>query len=346
MRGPAVLLLAFTVTACGVGFWMAKPYRSFSGPVLVDLPVGTGARAMAELLERKGIIQHRSQLLLVRALRPSAKLQAGEYKFDQAATVWEVFERIVRGDVVYYDLTIPEGYNMFEIARAVEDAGIASAGEFLKAARDASLVTDLAPRAVNLEGYLFPSTYRFTRSTTARRLCQQMTAGFRKQWTQLGGGDAHYTVTLASMVEKETSIASERSLVASVYANRLRLGMRLECDPTTIYAAILAGKWRGTLFRSDLERDHPYNTYQRVGLPPGPIANPGLAALRAALRPAETSYLYFVAEAGASGAHRFSTDYSGHLKAVTEYRRGEKRKTGKESRSARMGGSKRAAGSR
>ena len=187
------------------------------------------------------------------------------------------------------------------------------------------MIRDLDPAATSLEGYLFPSTYRLTRRTTATQLTRLMVDQFRKAWKQAGAtpdDGAHRIVTLASLVEKETAVPEDRPRVASVYANRLRLGMKMDCDPTVIYAALLDGRYRGTIYRSDLENPSPYNTYLHPGLPPGPIANPGLASLKAALRPEQTSYLFFVAKPDGSGGHVFSESMAAHNAAVQAYRSG------------------------
>ncbi|HEX6894088.1 MAG TPA: endolytic transglycosylase MltG, partial [Bryobacteraceae bacterium] len=214
---------------------------------------------------------------------------------------------------------------MFDIAGLLGQFDFLKPDDFLKAARDPSVIHDLAPQAPSLEGYLFPSTYRLTRNTTARDLCQMMTDQFRKQWRQLSksGQDSPVsdTVTLASLVEKETAVPAERPLVASVFQNRLHLGMPLDCDPTTIYAAELDQRYHGTIYKSDLQSNNAYNTYQHTGLPPGPIANPGAAALKAAMAPAATDYLYFVAKADGSGTHHFSKTVDEHNRAVQSYRR-------------------------
>ncbi len=299
-------------------------YAGFAGETFVEIPRGTGSAGMARLLAEAGVVRYRWQFLLARALKPRARLQAGEYRFNRPASTWEVFDRIARGDVFYLALTVPEGSNMFDVAAALEAIGALPAEEFLRAARDPGLIRDLAPQAPTLEGYLFPDTYRITRHTTARQLCRQMTDRFRQAWASLNAAaEVHPTVTLASLIEKETARAEERPLVASVLLNRLRLGLPLQCDPTTIYAALLEDRYRGAIFRSDLESRQRYNTYQHPGLPPGPIANPGLESLKAALRPAKTDYLYFVALPDGSGAHKFSKDWTAHERAVARYRRAE-----------------------
>ncbi len=181
------------------------------------------------------------------------------------------------------------------------------------------------PRRLRLKGISSLSTYRLVRSTTAQQIAREMTTQFRKAWEQAGGGntDVNRLVTLASLVEKETAVPAERADVASVYTNRLKIGMKLDCDPTTIYAAMLEGRYRGTIYRSDLDSPNPYNTYRNAGLPPGPIANPGMASLRAALKPTATSYLYFVARPDGSGRHAFSETLEEHNAAVQAYRSGQ-----------------------
>jgi UPF0755 protein len=319
------LLLAVSAAAMGFVVWMRQPYQGFQKEVFLNLERGSGTRDMAAMLEQSGVIRHSWQFLLARALHPDVTLQAGEYRFEQPASVFDVFGRITRGDVYHFEFTVPEGSNMFDIARLLEEQGIFKGDDFLKAAANPAQIEDLAPKAKSLEGYLFPSTYRMTHSTRPLDLCRMMTQEFRKQWKQLSQGprDVHSVVTLASLVEKETGAPAERPLVASVFENRLSQEMKLECDPTTIYAALLEHRYRGVIHRSDLDSKNPYNTYQHEGLPPGPIANPGAGALEAALHPAETKFLFFVAKPE-GGEHQFSATLAAHEKAVREYRAGPK----------------------
>jgi len=326
------LLVTFVLLiAIGAGaayFSLEGIYQGFRQPVIVDFPKGTNAQAMAEVLARSGVVEYAWQFLFVRALNPGARLQAGEYRFTHADSPRQVFDRIVRGDVFFYELVVPEGSNIFDIAASIDGFGFMQGSDFLRAARDPSLIRDLAPQAPNLEGYLFPSTYRVTRSTTVDQLCRTMTDLFRKHWRELQTTGttmaANDAVTLASLVEKETAIPQERPTIASVYRNRLRSGMALDCDPTTIYAALLEQRYHGTIYRSDLNSANNYNTYQHTGLPPGPIANPGIASLKAALAPADTDFLYFVAKPDGSGSHQFSRTMAEHNRAVQLYRRGSK----------------------
>jgi UPF0755 protein len=325
----AVLVIA----AAGVfAFSLMERYRGFQGETFVRFERGTGTLDMGRTLAQAGVIRYPWLFWIQRGVQPNAKLQAGEYRFHDPASVSDVFGRIARGDVYFFEFTVPEGSNMFDIARLLEAAGVMRGDEFLRVASDPSPVHDLAPSAKNLEGYLFPSTYRLSHSTTAVDLCRQMTEQFRKQWKRLAAGriNVQETVTLASLVEKETGVASERPLVAGVFTNRLTKGMRLECDPTTIYAALLENRYRNAIHKSDLASQNPYNTYQHAGLPPGPIANPGADAIQAALHPAETDYLYFVAKPG-GGGHQFSASLAAHAKATQSYRKDARKKPRKAS---------------
>ena len=330
-RGGILLRLIVFVVLSGAGviLLLASPlamaYQGFASSVVVDFPKGTSAQAMAQQLAEAGVVRYPWQFVLARLLHPAVRLQAGEYQFSHPDTTWNVFNRIVRGDVFFYVLTIPEGSNMFDIAGSLNQFDFLHAQDFLRAARDPSLIKDLAPNAPTLEGYLFPSTYRLTRRTTARDLCRMMTDQFRKHWQQLQeeshAASVSQTVTLASLIEKETAIPAERPLIASVFENRLRLGMPLDCDPTTIYAALLDQRYHGTIYKSDLASANAYNTYQHTGLPPGPIANPGAESLQAAIAPTGTEFLYFVAKADGSGGHQFSKTMDEHSRAVQSYRR-------------------------
>jgi len=318
----ALLVVAAALAAAAVSLPLFWPYRGFEREVFIDFPRGTNAQMMAERLEQAGVIRSKWQFLLVRVLRRQQRLQAGEYRFARPASALEVYNRIARGDVFYHELAVPEGQNMFEIGVSLERLGIMPASEFLKVARDPSLIRDLAPEAPSLEGYLFPETYHITRHQPAAAVCRMMVDRFRRAWRELGTSvNVHAAVTLASLVEKEARVPEERRLIASVFRNRLNIGMKLDCDPTTVYAALLEGNYRGTIYKSDLQSRHPYNTYRHAGLPPGPIANPGLAALQAALNPADTDYLYFVLHGDGSGRHEFSKDLASHQAAVARYRR-------------------------
>jgi UPF0755 protein len=317
----AVIVLVGLLAGAGWAWWaFAWP----SGPrseTFVEIPSGTTTREIAAQLQRSGIISSAGAFEALHLL--GGTLKAGEYRFAHAATVTAVYRRIARGDVFTVAVTIPEGANIFDIASRLEAAGLGPRANFLAAAKaNTALVAKIDPRAASLEGYLFPSTYRFGRRTAPAEVLRTMVRQFAVEAAALDlTGDVHRTVTLASLVERETPIAAERPLVASVFENRLAKGMPLETDPTVIYAALLRGQYRGSIYQSDLQFDSPFNTYRHAGLPPGPICNPGAVSLRAAMHPAHTDYLYFVA-AGADplGQSRFATTLEQHQRNVAAYR--------------------------
>ena len=324
----AVLPLLLAILAGGLlAFRLVRPYQGFQGETYVDIPRGASTAAMAGMLAEAGVVRSRWDFLLARLVKRGGVLQAGEYRFNHPASPMEVLGRIARGDVFYYELVVPEGRNMFDIAAAVEDLGLFKASRFLAAARNPAPIRDLDPLAPSLEGYLFPDTYKLSRHITPEGLCRLMTAKFREEWASLmRNQDVHRTVTLASLVEKESKLAAERAKIAAVFENRLRIGMKLDCDSTTIYAALLDGRYRGAIHRSDLDSNHPYNTYRHVGLPPGPIANPSLASIRAVGTPEQTDALYFVLRPGGSGAHEFSSNIAAHEAAADRFRHARKSK--------------------
>ncbi len=314
---------AVVVAAAGAWTWsrLNEPYQAFSQPVIVELPRGASTRELASALARNGVIHDSLLFLAARALHRRDRLQAGEYRFDKPASPLQILRRIARGDIFYLELLIPEGFTIFDTAEAVSKLGTISRQAFLDAARDPAPIRDLDPLATTLEGYLFPNKYRVYKHTTARELARQMTGEFRTRWQNAKPAAAiHDVVTLASLVEREARRPDERPTVSSVFHNRLKIGMKLDCDPTTIYAAILEGRYRGVIHRSDLDSANPYNTYRHAGLPPGPSASPGWSAVEAALAPADTDYLYFVAKADGSGGHTFSDSLKNHEAAVAHYR--------------------------
>jgi UPF0755 protein len=289
----------------------------------VILRPGWSTRHIAQTLQREGIIRSAPAFLMVHYAKGQGSLKAGEYKFEAPANALEVRDRVLRGDVFARTVVVPEGYNLYDIAGVVEQAGLGSAADFVAAANDnLQLVRDIDPQAKSLEGYLFPDTYQFTRIDTGHEIAAAMVHRFRQEAQKiglLGRPDIHRIVTMASIVEKETAVPDERPLVASVYFNRLDKNMLLGADPTVIYAALLAGRYRGTIYQSDLQFDSPYNTYKFPGLPPGPIANPGVASLQASMHPAQSDFLYFVSDN--NGHHRFSRSAAEHDKNVAAYRK-------------------------
>ncbi len=316
----------FVLLVLCLGLWLV--YGIFlpikpSQATYVLLRPGWSSRRIAQELKNSGVIRSANAFVLMHYFRPKHKLKAGEYKFDRSANAIEVGDRLAKGDIFAHTVVIPEGYNMFDVAQAIQDSGLGSAEDFLKVARsDVPLIHNLDPQAQTLEGYLFPDTYEFTRTQSMHDIVAMMVKRFEQEAKNIGlHENVHTIVTMASIVEKESAAADERPQIASVYYNRLAKRMGLAADPTIAYAALLSGNYRGTIYRSDLEADSPYNTYRHAGLPPGPIANPGVSALQAAMNPAHTDYLFFVAEGNGSGRHRFSSTFEQHEKNVIAYRR-------------------------
>jgi UPF0755 protein len=336
-RGRVLKFLAFLLLlalAAAAAFYVIL-YIPF-GPhaeTFVDIAPGTTGVGIGDQLQKSGVIRSRYGFDLLRAWK-AGTLKAGEYRFDHPAPLPEVYARLIKGDVYTVPLTLPEGFNIFDIAQAVQTAGLGSAQDFLTAEQQhTELIAAFSPHATSLEGYLFPDTYRFSRHATPLQMLTAMTRRFRQAAAQLGlstdsGSNTSpdiaglaQTITLASLVEKEVRQDSERPLVAGVFVNRLAQGIPLATDPTVIYAALLDNRYRGAIYAADLQSASAYNTYRHPGLPPGPICNPGLAALRAALTPAKTDYLYFVSDD--QGHTRFSATLSEHAQQVQQYRQAE-----------------------
>ena len=290
---------------------------------------GYSTRRIASELQAAGVIRSRLGFILWHRLHPRQSLKAGEYLFDKSARTLDVYHRLVRGDIYVHTVVIPEGFTMFDIAQAIQDAGLGSSHEFLDVARgDRELIADLAPDAKSLEGYLFPNTYEFTRTQSMKDIAAAMVKQFRQVAEQIGltvnghptglPNDVQKTVTMASIIEKETAVAEERTVVASVYYNRLEKKMALQADPSVIYAELMNGTYSGALHHTDMGFQSEYNTYTHPGLPPGPIANPGRTSLEAAMHPAQTDYFYFVSDG--SGHHRFSRSLEEHNQNVAKLR--------------------------
>lgn len=328
--GWTAIVLVLAALAAGGWTYMTleRPYKGYdAAEQFVEIPTGTGTLSMGKRLADSGVIRSAHLFRLAVWMRGAGRrLQAGEYRFDRPMTPAEVVDKIARGDVYVRAITFREGLHIREMAALFESAGFGSAAEFVVAAKNAQLVNDLDPAARDLEGYLFPDTYTLQRRTTADQLVDRMVQRFRKTLTPelqsqaAGRGlSIRELVTLASLVEKETGKPEERPIVAGVYTNRLRIKMGLQCDPTVIYALMLAGRYDGDIRRDDLQIDSPYNTYRYSGLPPGPIAAPGEASLTAAARPADVPYLYFVSRN--DGSHVFATTLEEHNRNVNQFQR-------------------------
>ncbi len=327
MRRAILFLLILLMLAAGY-FYVAlyEPYRAFaSDGVYVDVPRGASQRTISRLLAENGVVRSRIAFEILCRLRNRRAMEAGEYFFDRPATAFAVYDTIANGRVFVKEFVVPEGFTMFDIADLAAQQGFLPRDEFLAAARDPSPIRDIAQRAPSLEGFLFPATYEFPRHMTGKDMTGAMIKKFRQEWLTLpveNSGprqDTQNIVTLASLVERETPRPEERPHVAGVFENRLRIGQPLQCDPTVVYALSLAGTYSGKLSGADLHFSSPYNTYRNKGLPPGPIANPGEAALRAALDPPPTDDLYFVANT--EGGHFFSKTLKEHTQNVARYRK-------------------------
>jgi UPF0755 protein len=321
LRALIKLILVAVLAASGWGAWQV--YAPVMPPANTSLLLHSGysTRRIAVELKKAGVIRSELAFRLWHALHRKPSLKAGEYLFERAASLPQVHERIARGDIYFHVVTIPEGYTMFDIAKAMEDAGLGPAADFVHVAEtQTQLISDLAPEAKSLEGYLFPNTYEFTRTESLEEMAATMVHQFRQVAQQIGlNSDVPRIVTMASIVEKETAAPEERPRVASVYYNRLAQKMALDADPSVIYAELLTGSYQGSLHHADLAVNSPYNTYRFPGLPPGPIANPGKGALEAALHPDSTKFLYFVSDG--NGHHRFASSLEEHNRNVVAYRR-------------------------
>jgi UPF0755 protein len=331
-RWLGLLLALFVVAAVALVFEAQRRLATFfkgyqAEDVFVDVPQGAGVNAIAGRLVDAGIVPDELTFrLAVWEQGAGRSLKAGEYRFAGPASPRDVVARLARGDVYRQSLTFPEGLTLREMAALFESKGFGRAGEFIVAASDASGIRDLDRIASDLEGYLFPDTYALPRSATASSLVATMVGRFREEYEMAAaaskerpasGRTVRQVVTLASLVEKETAVPAERPIVAAVYANRLRIGMGLQCDPTVIYALARAGRWSGNLTRANLQFDSPYNTYRYAGLPPGPIANPGRASIEAALAPAGVDHLYFVSRN--DGSHAFAETLGAHNRNVQRF---------------------------
>ena len=325
-----LLLAAAALGLAWVVFDLLSPYRGYAGNVILEIAPGSRASQIADSLAARGVLRHRWPFLLRYLIgRPRRTLRAGEYMFDRPLRPIDVYRKLVLGEVYLHPVVIPEGSDRFDIARILNQRLGIDPGLFLRVTRQTMQIHDLDPKAPSLEGYLFPDTYRFPRGVSAATVVTTMLARFRHivatRFADVGatlhqGGltDWHDVITLASLVEKETPEASERPLVAGVFERRLALGMPLQCDPTVVYAAQLEDRPMGPITQTDLQLDSPYNTYRHAGLPPGPIANPGEASIRAALYPAGDA-LYFVANN--QGGHVFARTLAEHQRNVARYRR-------------------------
>ena len=339
--GIVVVTVAITIAALGLlGYWfgrellrtpVAASWEGEAGEVHFDLaPQTPFPKILAQLVRAKLISREQAvalRLYVRFSKRDAALIKAGEYLLRPSQSPFEILGVLSQGSVVLHRVTIVEGKNVFEIAQAVEEAGIASAREILAAALSSELASASGLRAESFEGYLFPETYYLPRGMSAHRILEVFVARFRDVWSRenldalakkAGGLTQHEVVTMASIIEKEAGVADERTLISAVIHNRLKRKMKLEMDPTVIYGIYLArGFFNGNLTRPDLRAPFPHSTYAHAGLPPGPIASPGLASLQAALSPRSSRALFFVARG--DGSHEFCETLVCHNAAVGTY---------------------------
>jgi UPF0755 protein len=326
-RGMSALLLAVALTAIGVRTYLQSDPAHISSigagpPLIVYIKPKTGVQEIAQMLWEAGVIRNRWSFLALAYMQGSpTRLKAGEYEFTHGMSLREILQKLEAGRVVTHQVTIPEGFTARDIARLLAGEKLVDADRFMALVTDSQFVGALGVRGETLEGYLFPDTYRLTRGMGEAEILRTMVTRFRQAVPKdLGaqarrlGLDAHSVVTLASLIEKEAKLDSERPLVAAVFYNRLRRNMPLQSDPTAVYGV---PRPRRRITSLDLKRKTRYNTYLKAGLPPGPIANPGVASLQAALNPARVSYLYFVAKN--DGSHFFSRTLEQHAEAVRKY---------------------------
>jgi UPF0755 protein len=328
-----LLLLALaTAAAAWIGWALAWPYQGYAETErLVDVEPGTGASKALYQLAREGVIADpriaRAWYVLV---LHQPRIQAGQYRFAGPITGRQALDKLVRGDVVSRGVTLVEGMTLEEVAAKLAEDGAGRRDAFLDLMRTPEAIADLDPAATDLEGYLFPETYKFRVGTPEREIVATLVRTFRQKLERdvrplfagaaaPGVRNVRDLVTLASIVEKEAKIETDRPLIAAVYANRLARHMSLAADPTIIFALKRLGRWDGGLHHDDLQLDSPYNTYRNPGLPPGPICSPGLASLRAAAHPAAVPYLYFVSRN--DGSHVFATTLADHNRNVEIWQR-------------------------
>jgi UPF0755 protein len=316
--------------AIGAGwfFWRAlsTPYKGYPERTRrVEIRRGLRTAAILQQLQKEGVLRDEwIPLVYMKLLRSRDSLKAGVYEFGRPLSPVAVIDKLASGDVSLASITVREGLDRFAIGKLFAAEGFGTEAEWNKVTGEPDLIRDLAPEADSLEGYLFPDTYKFDPGTPVKTIVSAMVANFRKHWGAemafiTTGLNPHQTVTLASIVETEAQLPQERPLVASVYVNRVRKHMLLGADPTVIYAMKLAGRWNGNIRKADLQMESPYNTYRTPGLPPGPIANPGIASLRAAAAPATTPHLYFVGRN--DGSHVFAASLDEHNRNVEKYQR-------------------------
>ncbi len=337
----AIVILA--IAAVGGGWvWlkseMGRAINHTAAQKTITIESGTSTSTIVARLHNEGILPDTFPVKLwLRLFERGVNLKSGDYRFKSPISPLQVLNQLIKGEIAMRQVTIPEGFNQYDIARVLSGLqGLKqpamSQESILELLKDVALISDLDPDATTLEGYLFPDTYEYSASTTREQLVEAMVKRFRRVYTpemqqraaELGM-TTRQVVAMASLIEKEAKVDSEREMISSVFHRRWKTGVPLACDPTVIYAALVEGKYRGKIYQSDLDRDSAYNTYKHAGLPPGPIASPGQRSLQAALNPAQTDYLFFVVDAiKKDGSHHFSASSAEHENAVRLLRQAER----------------------
>jgi UPF0755 protein len=295
----------------------------------IQVTEGMSFKAIAGTLKKEGIIRYRGYFEIIGRLQGfTRRVRVGYYGLGTHMSMWEVLDAFKKGKIIEYEVVVPEGYNLYQIGWTLTGTPLVTdPNQFIKLARNKEFVRSLGVQADTLEGYLFPDTYYLPKGITVPDIAKRMVQRYREVFSESYraraeelGFTEHQIITLASIVEKEAKVSSERKVIAAVYHNRLKADMKLQADPTTVY-----GKkaWITNITKADLKRPSPYNTYLHKGLPPGPIANPGQGAILAVLYPDNVDYLFFVAQG--DGSHFFSTEYGSHTRAVNRYHAGKKR---------------------
>jgi len=316
------LSIAVFISMAYIDISVNTPQSSFKQIKKVEIPKGYSLKKIARLLNEENLIKNYSIFITSAYLRGiSNKLKSGEYELSTDMTPLEIMEKLYKGEIVYYKITIPEGYNIKNIANLLEKNELINKEKFISLTQDREFLSSLGIKAISLEGYLFPDTYYFSKGMTEEEMINKMIESLNNLFTeklQKRLQDLNFTIhkilTLASLIEKEVQIDSERKLVSAVFHNRLKSNMLLQSDPTVIY---VLEDFDGNLKKQDLSYDSPYNTYLYPGLPPTPIANPGTDSIMAALYPADVDYLYFVSKN--NGEHHFSSTFKEHNEAVKKY---------------------------
>ncbi len=316
--------LALVWIVIGVFYYQgSRPVSEESQTRVFEIQPGMTLKQVAHELSRQGLIRSPNAFQAIAYIQDKeTQVMVGEFSLSPSMLPSEIILRITSGKTVLYSVTIPEGYRITEIAALLHSVGLADSESFIRQTRDESLIRSLGIPTDSLEGYLFPETYHFSKCTPEAKIVQKMVDTFKEQVSKsqlLKSAKEsplswHEIITLASLIEKETGLDSERQLISSVFHNRLRKNMRLQTDPTVIYAI---EKFDGNIRKRDLKIDSPYNTYRYKGLPPGPIANPGIKSIVAALSPVESDHLYFVSRK--NGSHHFSSTLVEHNRAVQKY---------------------------